>query len=72
LARFADSGNASGETDREEPLKLKNKIMLVAALFALASGIGIVVMIAWPDTVNAVLDDFFTWFRYFAGPIRRG
>jgi hypothetical protein len=52
--------------DCEEPLK--NRTVLFAALFVVATAIG--VKIAWPDAVDAMLEDLYIWFRHFSGPAR--
>jgi hypothetical protein len=49
---------------------LRVRAILFAALLVIVAGIG--AKLAWPEAVNAVFDDFYTWFHYFAGPIRRG
>ncbi|HET6376396.1 MAG TPA: hypothetical protein VFF88_10135 [Methylocella sp.] len=49
---------------------MRTKILLLLAAAAAISTIGLV--IAWPGPARAIFDDFTTWFRYFAGPIRRG
>jgi hypothetical protein len=43
---------------------------LFTAIIVAAAAIAIA--IAPPETIDAILGDFFTWFRYFAGPVRRG
>ncbi|HET6379121.1 MAG TPA: hypothetical protein VFG05_12575 [Methylocella sp.] len=49
---------------------MKTKILLLMAASVAIAAIGLV--IAWPGPARAIFDDFTTWFRYFAGPIRRG
>jgi hypothetical protein len=49
---------------------MKNRIILLIALFAVVAVIA--AMVAGRDAVNAVLEDAVHWFHYFAGPIRRG
>ena len=46
---------------------MKNRIMLFVALLFMAAGIGVIV-VAWPETVKVVLNDSYTWFRYFLAP----
>jgi|GEM_PF-2388434 hypothetical protein len=45
---------------------------MLFAVFPIVIAIAIGAIIAWPEAAGAILDDFYTWFRYFAGPIRRG
>jgi hypothetical protein len=42
---------------------MKNRKMLFAALFAAVAAAGIAAKIVWPEAVNAILDDLYTWFR---------
>jgi hypothetical protein len=49
---------------------VKTKILLLLAASVAIAAIGLVM--AWPGPARAIFDDITTWFRYFAGPIRRG